>query len=105
MQERSRNLRAFAGTQLTRIASSGAVNKAYDLASKARGAVAQASGSSTPPLTNNGGQPQTWREWALQKLPTRGPGIPGVETVYLFPGWATRVSQDRDGALFPLLTQ
>ncbi|CAG8731381.1 3501_t:CDS:2, partial [Acaulospora colombiana] len=84
MQERSRNLRSFAGTQLNRIASSNAVNKAYDLASKAREAVSQASPSSTPPPSGSG-QPQTWREWALQKLPKRGPDVAGVETVYLFP--------------------
>ncbi|PVG03324.1 hypothetical protein CPB86DRAFT_772208 [Serendipita vermifera] len=99
MQERSRNLRSFAGTQLNRIASSSAVNKAYDLASKAREAVTQASQSSTPPPSGNG-QPQTWREWALQKLPKRGPDVVGVETVYLFPGWATRVSQNRDAGFF-----
>ena len=78
MQDRSRNLRAFAGTQFTRIASSNAVNRAYDLASKAKGAVVEQASSSRPPVGANG-QPQTWKEWALQKIPMRGPPVVGVE--------------------------
>jgi hypothetical protein len=83
MQDRTRNLRAFAGNQFTRIASSNAVNRAYDLASKAKDAVVeQASGSrpSTPPVGVNG-QPQSWKEWALQKIPMRGPPVVGIEVI------------------------
>ncbi|KAG8834561.1 hypothetical protein FRC17_008395 [Serendipita sp. 399] len=91
MQDRTRNLKAFAGSQLTRLASSNAVNRAYELALKAKGAVEQ----STPPASTDG-QPQTWREWARSKIPSRGPPVLGVETVHLFPGWATRRSTNRD---------
>jgi hypothetical protein len=85
MQDRSKNLRAFAGTQFTRIASSNAVNRAYDLASKAKGAVVEQAAGSRPhtPVGANG-QPQTWKEWALQKIPMRGPPVVGVE-VYITP--------------------
>ncbi|KAG8788635.1 hypothetical protein FRC15_003159 [Serendipita sp. 397] len=92
MQDRTKNLKAFAGSQLTRLASSNAVNRAYELAIKAKGAVEQ----KTPPLSTTNGQPQTWREWAASKIPSRGPSIPGVETVHLFPGWATRRSTNKD---------
>lgn len=93
MQERGRNFKAFAGSQLTRLASSNAVNRAYELGVRVKDAAVQASQSSVP---TSGGQPQSWKEWALQKIPTRGPTNPGVETVYLFPGWATRKSTNKD---------
>ncbi|KIM20202.1 hypothetical protein M408DRAFT_334076, partial [Serendipita vermifera MAFF 305830] len=98
MSEHSRNLRAFAGTQFTRLASSNAVNRAYDLASKAKGAVEQAATNSQPSTPPNGpsGQQQSWKQWALEKIPGRGPPVVGVEAVHLFPGWATRRSQNRD---------
>lgn len=80
MSERTRNIRAFAGNQFTRIASSNAVSRAYDLASKAKGAVEQAASSqpSTPP-NGTTGQTQSWKEWAMQKIPGRGPPVVGVE--------------------------
>ena len=94
MQDKGRNLKAFAGSQLTRLASSNAVNRAYELGVRVKDAAVQASQPSTP---GEGGQSQSWKEWAIQKIPTRGPSNPGVETVYLFPGWATRRSTNRDG--------
>lgn len=102
MQDRTRNLKSLAGAQLGRLASSNAANRAYDLASRARGAVEQASPARGSPSNSQSqsqgqGQGQSWSQWAWDKLPRRGPTIPGVETVHLFPGWATRRFQNRDG--------
>jgi len=79
MQDRTRNLRAFAGNQFSKFASSNAVNRAYDLAAKAKEAMEQVSNSRPSTPAGENGQPQTWRQWAMQKIPMRGPPVVGVE--------------------------
>lgn len=95
--ERPQTLKAIAGAQFSRVASSNVINRAADIASRLRAQAVQS--------YNQGGdnesrsQQQGWGAWAWEKLPKRGNNTvnPGIEKVMLFPGWATRRYLGREG--------
>ena len=95
--ERPRTLKAIAGAQFSRVASSNVVNRAADIASRIRAQAVQSYNQAGD--NESGSQQQGWGAWAWEKLPKRGNSTPnvGIEKVMLFPGWATRRYLGRDG--------
>lgn len=93
-----RNIRALANSQISRLAQSNAVNRAYGFASRLRTGPEQAEGNNTSGADASAQPAQSWSQWAWDKLPKR-PSTPnqGIEKVSLFPGWCTRRFEGKVG--------